>query len=225
MSWLPQSAPNATEGKMLRTQTGNACFFNGAFYILNAPATAVTNTTTTTSLFGGDPQSSSPATTPIVVQLGQPPYQQYPGSTRTLPPMSLTLGTMFNGDFFGTVADASTATLRLQLGLIGPYPSTTFNVIADTTAVAMTTESTSPLQMNFGFNVQSYNSAANGGGTINAYIQYQNATTGIVVFSPMTANTAFDTTQQYTIDVRATWGAASSTNLIQLWWGDIEVIG
>jgi hypothetical protein len=132
---------------------------------------------------------------------------------------------MFNMDFYGTVADASTATLQLQLGLIGPGTSTTFTVLADTTAVAMSTESTSFLHMQAGFCVQTYASAANGGGTINAWIGYENATTGITVYSPIKANTAFDTTQQYTIDVRATWGAASSTNLIQLWYGDMEVIG
>jgi hypothetical protein len=218
MAWLPGSAANASDGKVLRTPTGNSCFFNGAFYVLNSPAGSINTTATETSIFTNDTSTS----TPITVQLGQPPYSQYPGSTRVLPPGALAQGTMFNFDFFGNLKTNGTPTLRMRLGLIGPYPSTTFTAIADTTATALSSEGTlCYLHIGGGFNVQTYSTT----GVLNGYIFYEYAPTLIAVCSPVLNTTAFDTTQQYTIDIRATYGASDANNIVQVSYGALEVIG
>ena len=223
MAWLPESAPNASEGKMLRTPTGNAAFFNGAFYVLNSPATSVTNTTTETSLFGGDSATGASA---ITVQLGQPPFTQYPGSTRVLPQGSLSLGTMFNFDFYGSLQTSGTPNLTLRLGLVGPYPSTTFIPLCTTGAVALTSEASATFaHMEGGISVTSLDTiTGTATGSVTAWIGIEYAQTGITIYSPVTVNTLFDTSQQYTLDVRATWSAASSSNILQLSYGDFEVI-
>jgi hypothetical protein len=136
--------------------------------------------------------------------------------------MSLTQGTMFNFDFYGNISNTSTPSFQVQLGLVGPGTSTTFTVIADTTAIAMTNESgTVFFHINGGFSTQVYSTS----GTINGFVYYEYGPTGIAVASPMKVTTAFDTTQQYTIDIRATWGTANSSNSVQLLYGAIEVIG
>lgn len=216
MAWLPSGAPNSTDGKMIRSPTGNAMFVNGAFYILQSPASAVVNTLVETSILGGDTSTTSP----ITVQLGIPPFAQYPGSTRVFPPGSLAAGTMFNLDFYGAIKNTGTPGLQIRLGLVNS--AGTFTALADTTLTTMTTEGSLVwLHVNGGFSVQSYGTA----GVINGWIGYEYAPTSISVFSPLLNTAAFDTTQQYTLDVRATWSAASSSNTLQLSYGAIEVIG
>ena len=218
MAWLPSSGPSATEGKMIRSPTGNSLFLNGAFYVLNSPSGSYNTSTTETSLFTND----SSVTTPITVQLGQPPYTAYPGSTRVLPPGSLAGGTMFNFDFYGNLKTNGTPSLRLRLGLIGPYPLTTFTAIADTTSTALTSEGTLCFfHCQGGFNVQTQAVA----GVLNGWIAYEYAPTLIAVCSPVLNTTAFDCTQTYTIDIRATYSSSDANNIVQLSYGAIEIIG
>lgn len=217
MAWLPSAQPNATEGKMIRTPTGNAVFLNGAFYVLKAPCTAVANTVTETSLFTGD----NSTTTPIIVQMGSAPFYQYPGSTRILPPGSLTEGSMFNMDFYGSIANTGTPNLQLRLSLTNA--AGTVAAIADSTAVAMTTTSgTVFFHVMAGFNVQAASKTA---GIINGWCGYEYLAVGTQSVAPVLKTTAFDTTAQYTIDLLATWGTASASNTCVINYGAIEIIG
>jgi hypothetical protein len=219
MAWLIGSAPNASEGKMIRSPNGNAMFPNGAFYVLKSANTTYSTSSTETSLFLGD----SSATVPTTVQLGPSPYPSYPGSTRVLPPGSLTPGTMFNFDFFGSLQTNGTPNLTLRLGLVGPYPSTTFNAIADTTATALTSEATACfLHISGGFNVQADSPTA---GILNGWIAYEYAPTLIAVASPVLNTTSFNTRGQYTLDIRATFSASDAANVVIMTYGAIEVVG
>lgn len=219
MAWLPGSAANASDGKVIRTPTGNGVFFNGAFYVLKSANTTYASSSDETSLFTGD----SSATTPTTVQLGPPPYPSYPGSTRVLPNGALSPGTMFNFDFYGSLQTNGTPNLQLRLGLIGPYPSTTFTAIADTTATALTSEASAVfLHISGGFNVQTDSQTA---GVLNGWIAYEYAPTLISVASPLLNTTSFNTKGQYTIDIRATFSAADAANAVIINYGAIEVIG
>jgi len=212
MAWKPSNYPSS-EGKMIRTPDGNAVFFNGAFYLQYSASTAIANTTDETSIFTGE----NP------VYLGDPPQTQYPGSTRVLPRGCLTRGTMFGFKFYGSIANTGTPNLQLRLGLVGPYPATTFNAIADTTAVAMTTTSgTVYFAIVGGFNVQADSETA---GILNGWIGYEYLAAGTKVDSPVLNTTSFNTRQQYSLDIRATWSAASASNTLSVVYGAIEVVG
>ena len=215
--WLPGAAPTSTERKMTGSVNGNSLFLNGAFYILKSATTSYTNSSTETSMFLGDTST----TTPIVVYAGNPGASiMYPGSTRVLPPGALADGTMFNFDFYGSIVNTGTPNFQVRLGLVDS--AGTFNAIADTTATAMTSEGTACLlHICGGFNVQKYGTA----GVLNGWAGYEYAPTLIPVFSPLLNTTAFDTTKQYTIDVRWTFSAASASNIAIINYGAIEVIG
>jgi hypothetical protein len=223
MAWLPTAGPSATEGKMIRTPTGNGVFFSGAFYVLQTPLTAQT-TNSASTLFTNDTTASTTTGLYPTVNLGTQPFTQYPGSTRILPPGSLAPGTFFNGDFFG-VGTFTANSLVLSLGLVGPYPATTYTAIATTTSAAATASGAgSYFHINFGFSVTTVGSVATTGtnGTLTGQISIEYSPTGVMATSPLVA-VSFDTTQQYTIDMRATWGGGS--NSLQLSYGAIEVIG
>ena len=217
MAWITQAGPNSTDGKMIRTPTGNALFLNGAFYILQTPLTAQT-TNTVSTLFTNDTTLNTTTNQYPTVNFGVAPYQQYPGSTRILPAGSLQAGTMFNGDFFG-VCTTTANNLTMSVGLVGPYPSTTYNVIS--TSVAATASAFGAgafCHLGFGFSVTTTGTA----GTVTGFVFFEYGTTGVTVTGVLNPLT-LDTTQQYTIDARATW--AGGSNSIQLSYGAIEVIG
>ena len=223
MAWLPTAGPNATEGKMIRTPTGNAVFFSGAFYVLQTPLTAQT-TNTSSTLFTNDTTASTTTGLYPTVNLGTQPFTQYPGSSRVLPPGSLTAGTFINMDFYG-LGTFTSNTLVLTLGLVGPYPATTYTAIATTTSATATAAGAGAFfHINAGFSVTTTGSLATTGtnGTLTGQINIEYSPTGVMATSPMVA-VSFDTTQQYTIDMRATWGGGS--NSLQLAYGAIEVIG
>lgn len=217
MAWLPGAAANATDRKMIGSQNGNSMFVNGAFYVLKSQTASYTNSSTETSMFTNDTST----TTPIVVYAGAPGASiLYPGSTRVLPPGALADGTMFNFDFFGSIVNTGTPNFQVRLGLVNS--AGTFTAIADTTATAMTNEGTACfLHISGGFNVQK----AGTSGTLNGWCGYEYAPTAISVFSPVLNTTSFDTTQQYTIDIRWTFSAASTSNIAIVNYGAIEVIG
>lgn len=208
MAWNV-GVPSSTEGKMLRTVNGNSLFYNGAFYVLGSPATAYTNSAAETSLFVGE----------APVYLGSPPQTVYPGSTRVLPSGALTAGSMFGFDFYAQFANTAAPTLRLRLGLVNS--AGTFVPIADTTAIATTTETgTVWSHLIGGFSVTSIGTA----GSTTGYVGIEYGPAALFIVSPL-AVTSIDTTQQYSLDIRATWGAASASNSLRLAYGAIKLIG
>ena len=217
MAWRTGSGISSSDGGMNKPSYGMPVFFNGAFYVLYGTPTAVGTTATETSIFTTD----TSITTPITVQAGIPPYPSNPGSTRQIPPSALnTLGTMFNFDFYGSVKTNGTPNLTFRLGLVNA--AGTFTAIADTTATAMTSEATACfLHVGGGFSIAKVGTA----GSINAFIEYDYAPTGITVNSPVLATTSFDLTAPYTLDIRATWSASDAANIVTINWGSIEVIG
>jgi hypothetical protein len=215
--WRTSASPQASEGGMIRPAYGMPVFLDGAFYVLYGTPTAVGTTATETSIFTGD----TSITTPLVVTAGNNPYPSNPGSTRAIPPSALnTLGTMFSFDFYGSVKTNGTPNLTFRLGLVDS--AGTFNAIADTTAVAMTSEATACyLHVGGGWSIAKVGSA----GSINAYIGYDYAPTGITVNSPVLATTSFDLTKAYTLDIRATWSASDASNVVTINWGKIALEG
>ena len=215
MAWLPTAGPNATEGKMIRTPSGNAVFFSGAFYVLQTPLTAIT-ANTASSLFSND--TTAVAGVYPTVNLGNPPFAQYPGSTRILPPGCLQPGTLINGDFEG-VGTFTANNLTLTLGLVGPYPATTYTIISTTGAVTASAFGAGAFfHINFTLSVTTVGTA----GSLTGAVGIEYGPTLIAIQGPVTAVT-FDTTQQYSIDLRQTWSAG--TNSSQLAYGAIEIIG
>jgi hypothetical protein len=125
---------------------------------------------------------------------------------------------MFNADFF-MVCTTTANNLTLSMGLVGPYPATTYTVIATTAATAATAYGAGAFgHLNFGFSVTSTGVT----GTLTGFVNFEYGPAGVTIAGPLVATT-FDTTQQYTIDCRATWSAGA--NSLQLAYGAIEVIG
>jgi hypothetical protein len=217
MAWITQASANATDGKMIRTPTGNAVFLNGAFYVLQTPLTAqATNTAST--LFTNDTTLSASTNQYPTVNFGVAPYQNVPGSTRILPAGCLTAGTMFNADFL-LVCTTTANNLTLTVGLIGPYPATTYTIISTTGAVSASAYSAGAFgHLNFGLSVTTTGTS----GSLTGFINFEYGPAGTTISGPVSAVT-FDTTQQYTLDCRATWSGGS--NSLQLAYGAIEVIG
>ena len=215
--WRPAASPQSSEGGMVKPSFGMPVFFSGAFYILYGPATTINTSTTETSIFGGD----TSITTPIIVSAGVNPYPQNPGSSRAIPPVALnTQGTMFNGDFFGTIKTNGTPNIQFRLGLVNS--AGTFTSLADTTAQAMTSEATACyLHVATGFSILKVGTS----GSIQAYIGIEYAPTNISLFSTYTTTTALDLTQPYTLDIRATWGTSDAANIVAINHGAFEVIG
>ena len=222
MAWIGQAAPNATDGKMLRSPSGNAVFFNGAFWVLQTPLTAVT-ANTETSLFVND--TVAVAGVYPTVNLGIAPTSSYPGSTRILPPGCLLGGTMFNVDLFG-VGTFTANNLTLTFGLVGPYPATTYTILATTGAVTASAESAGAyLHIQAGMSVTTTGPTGSSAtlGSLTAWISIMYGPTLIAINSPVTTTSSIDTTKQYSLDIHSTWSGGS--NSLQLSYGDIEVIG
>jgi hypothetical protein len=207
----------SSEAGMYRPSNGMPVFFSGAFYLLYGPTTSINTTTTETSIFGGD----TSITTPIIVTAGNNPYPTNPGSSRAIPANALnTQGTMFNGDFYGTIKTNGTPNIQFRLGLVNS--AGTFTALADTTAQAMTSEASSVyLHVSTGFSVLKTGST----GSIQGYIGIEYAPTNICLFSAYTTTTSLDLTQNYTLDIRATWGTSDANNIVQINHGAFEIIG
>lgn len=203
------SGANSTEGVLVSLDNMDV-FASGAFYILGSPCTAYANSTTETSLFVGE--------APIYV--GQPPSQSAYGSTRTLGPNQFNQGSKFNLDFYGTIANTGTPNLTLRFGFADVVTGT-FNVLATTGAVAMTTTSgTVYYHVHGGFSIVKTGSA----GSVAALIGCEYLATAIGIFSPVTTTT-IDLTKYYKLDILATWSAASASNTQVLSFGAFELIG
>jgi hypothetical protein len=203
------SNANSTEGVMLGLD-GMDVFANGAFYVLGTPCTAIANSTTETSFFVGE----SPVT------IGQPPNQSAFGSTRYMGPAQLNQGSLFKTDFWGTIANTGTPNLTIRFGLTN-VATGTFNVLATTGAVAMTTTSgTVFFHVRGCFSIK----AVGASGSIAAAIGCEYLATATTIMSPLTTTT-IDLTQQYKLDILGTWSAASASNTMVLSCGSFELIG
>ena len=217
MAWAP-TPMQATEAKANETLTGNFLLANGAFYLQYGSSTAIANTTSETSVFLGTPTTWSGTVAGSYAG---------PSSTLTLPAGSLSAGTTIQGYLEGIIQTSGTPTIRIRPGIVGPGTSTTFTALADFAATAMTAAAAGSY-----FRIW-FNSAVTVGGssgTIRTIIGYAQGTTAaastVIVKAAAPQDVAsLDLTQQYALDIRTTWGAASASNTLQIQCGWISLVG
>jgi len=193
---------DSTDELAYSTTQGFRILQTGDFFQQCGATTAIASTTTETSYLnvastaqyqGITGNSLVPATT----------LPFFPGS-------SLTKCLYLNGQIVGTIANTGTPTLRTRV-VLKNSAGTIVYTLADTTATAMTTVSTSDFEINFDCLVSSAGSA----GSIISRVSHRYATT--TVFALATAVTV-DTTAGYYLDVLQTWGASSASNTVTIQW-------
>lgn len=201
---LNLSPINSTDQIFRRSTQGISIEQIGPFYVQYSPTTAIANSTTETSLF-----NNSSTTT---VSGGPMALDQV--SSLILPANSLATGTIIRGYLRGIIANTGTPSLTTRAGFINS--ASTFTALATTGAVAMTTVSTSDYEVGFEFQVRSVGTS----GVVFATVYHRYGST--LVSAASVTNTV-DTTQQFTIDVRTTWSAASASNTQTIYYATVGV--
>jgi hypothetical protein len=209
MSWLLKPY-QSTDGRMLATMGTPYLFPSGAFYVQNGASAALASSTTETSILNNVKGS--------IVQLPWDNQGSFPGSTLYFPSGTLRLGTQFHAAFVGTIANTGTPTLRTRFGLVDA--SAAFTAIADTAAVAMTTVASSAFIVQCDFIVASVGAS----GSLVGWVSHQYGPTASEVVS-LPAAVTIDTTANYSLDLRCTWGTSSASNTLRILYGSFELVG
>lgn len=169
---------------------------------------AIANTTTETSLM--TPSLFAPQIN------GNPAITSANSTLSGIPGNFLALGTSFQKKVVGTIANTGTPTLRTRVVLRNTSTNAIVYTLADTTAVAMTTTSTTDFEVNFDLMTRAVGTS----GAIYGRVSHRYANT--TVYAAVTTTTV-DTTQSYYFDVLVTWGAASASNTITPFWCVLRV--
>jgi len=208
----------STEGLVGRIAQNGTGINAGGFGIATQQykaGTALANSTTETSLF---------TLTSLAPQItGSQPLAAVAttGTLIGLPPNFLSLGTGFKGQLYGTIANTGTPNIRVRVVLRNSAGTVTYT-LADTTATAMSTiTGTTELFVDF----DAVTSAVGTSGAIigRIAVTYGTSATANVTIKAATASVTVDTTQQYSLDVLATWGAASASNTLNVLIGTVGI--
>ena len=177
--------------------------------------TALANSTTETSIFTTTklapsilgPASATSSTVPLPV----------------IPGNFLGLGEQIRGRVLGKIANTGTPTIRVRV-VLKNSAGTVVYTLADSTALTMSTiTGTTEFKLDF----DSIVSAVGTSGSITSRLGIDygtTATTASVFLRQAPAAVTVDTTAQYTLDVLATWGAASASNTLTVSIATIEVL-
>lgn len=213
----------ATEGKMIPVTSGTQLFANGAQFLQYGAATSYTNSTTETSLYTGVttyPVNGIAST--VTANYGK----DYPLSCSSLifPANGLVPGTIIHVRLTGTIQSTGTPTLRIRAGLVNP--SATFTSLNDSTAVALVAiTGTNDFVLEYEIIVTAIGTS--GSLLTRGNLTYGSSTTALTTntWSLVGAAATIDTTLAQTFDIRATWGAASASNILINKGGYIRYIG
>lgn len=215
-----------TEAKMLEVANSNNgfnLFWTGTPFIQYAAATSLTNSTAETSLFAGIttlPANGQASTTTANFGVNYP----MDCSTLYIPGNVLTPGAFLKYHMAGTIATTGTPTLRIRPGFI--TGAGTFAGILDSTALTLPTI-TGTNDFTVDAEMVCISAGATGSVGVRMAISFgTNSTTMVstVLLIPY-AVLSVDTTQTYQFDIRATWGSASTSNVLINKAGYIQVIG
>lgn len=216
---LTKSPFDATEGVGNNMAEGVNLFVTGPQYTQFAAMTALSNSNSETSLFTGEVAGTN--TWSGAIQGAR----ALPVSSRVIPSPALNTYSLWGGEFWGTVQNTSTPTLRMRLFLVNPAGTAT--AIYDNAALTMTAAASGSY---FSLKFRFWTTAFGSSGSVRAICGYEYGSTAAgsaitTVHGAPQATASLDLTQQYyTVDVRATFGAASASNNIQLlggWFGNI----
>lgn len=212
----------ATEGMVGRvSQGGNQVAAGGIGVIWQqyAAGTALANSTTETSLLSTtkvSPQlTGNAALSALATSIPIP----------AIPANFLSLGTQIRGKLYGTIADTGTPTLRIRV-VLKNSAGTVVYTLADSTAIALVAiTGTSEFEVNF----DSIVSAVGTSGSLTGRVSFLYSSTLASGSAPLRIGAApaavtVDTTAGYSLDVLATWGAASASNTLNIAIGSIEVL-
>ena len=191
----------------------------GILYQLYKAGTALANSTPETSLL--TPANVPPQLVGNMAQSATTTSVPIPA----LPAGWFALGTQIRGKLFGTIANTGTPTLRVRV-VLKNSAGTVVYTLADTTAIAtVTITGTTELEVNF----DSIVSAVGTTGSVTSRASFLYSSTLASGSAPLRIGAAaaavtVDTTQAYSLDVLATWGAASASNTLNISIGSIEVL-
>jgi hypothetical protein len=198
-------------------QGGNIIQAGGVGVLLQqyGAGTPLTNSTVETSVF---------TTTKLAPQiLGPISATSSTVSLPLIPGNFVALGTQIRGRIIGTLNNTGTPTIRLRVVLKNSAGSVVYT-LADTTALTMSTiTGTTEAKIDF----DSIVTAVGTSGSVTSRIGLDygtTATTASVFLRQAPAAVTVDTTASYTLDVLATWGAASSSNILVASIATIEVL-
>jgi hypothetical protein len=208
----------ATEQAAWESKEGPSLFYSGPFYCQYGAATAIASTAVETTLLAGAPSVTS----------FRGPLYDGMISTLLMPGEAWQVGTHFGGDFYGIIQTNATPGLRMRLGLVGGATATTFNALSDNATLALVACAAGTYFHVFFRSVVTARDAA--AGSFRSFIGYEygstaagSATTKIVP-APQALAT-FNTTLNYTFDIRATFDASHANNTIQLQFGQVWMLG
>jgi hypothetical protein len=234
MPWIASYINDSTEGKMLSTQNGPSLFTTGCFYTQYGTGITVASSTTDTSIIFNQATATAntltvptPAAAMTAVNLSSDPTGKQPGSTLLLPGPAqlnnpqqpygaLSLGTIFYGEFVGTVGITATPNIRIRVYLRNPLTGAIVYTICDTT-VATFLPVAGSLIINPMFCVINTGAAGTIVGTILA-------TGGTSSYAGVTQVTTVDTRQSYILDVGVLWSAISALDTLTVYYGNFEIL-
>jgi len=228
---------DASEGRQTQTINGIGIFLAGPFYGSYGSGFTVTGASDWSICFNQLSATANtlgaPAATATLspINLSSDPTGKYPSASLFLPGASqlnvptgpygaLSLGTIFNGVFYGKFNNASsTPTIRCRLYLRNAATGAIAYTLADTTSAATTSSaSDQSLIINPNFCVTS---VTKGAGTIVGFMNVTTAGAATTISAPTI--TTLDTTQSYILDVGFLWSAAGS-NSATIYYSSFETV-
>ena len=196
---------NSTDGYVLKTMQGINMFPKGDNYIQYGASATIASSTTETSLLKPASQVPQISGNPNVPSILLP----------CLPAGSAAYGTIYKGKLVGTIANTGTPNLQIRV-VLKNAAGTVVYALADSTAIAMTTVSTSDFEVQFDSQVRAIGTS----GTYGSRVNFRYGTTTVYTAY---ADVTVDTTADYYIDVLLTWGASSASNTATIKWVEFEV--
>jgi hypothetical protein len=175
--------------------------------------TALANSTTETSLF------TISALAPSIV--GNPSAPA-PTILPAIPGNFLFLGTWFRVKIYGTIATTGTPTLRIR-AVLKNTAGTVAYTLSDSTATTLGAI-TGTTELLTEVDIVTSSLGTSGSLTARSAVTYGTTSVLNTVIKAAAAAVTVDTTQQYTLDVLATWGTASSSNTLNTLLASVEIL-
>ena len=233
MPFIASPGNDSTCSKVMPTLNGVQLFTAGPFYGQYGTGITLANSNTETSLCFNQAAatantrsapaasaavspinlSSDPTGTNIMASLQLPGVSQL--NVPTAPYGALSLGTIFNGAFYGVIGITATPTLAIKILLRNPTTGAVAYTLISTTTTFSPVAGGLLIEPNFCV------TSVGQTGTITATCQFQAGTYGCI-FTPTV--TTVDTRQSYILDLTATWSAASPSNTLTIYYGGFETI-
>jgi hypothetical protein len=204
--------PSSTEGLIFKSKAGTPFLISGSQYIQYGAGTAYGTSTTETSLFTGNTSSFGTLTFPATGLTNDWNLPNVAGA-----------GAMYRLKAGGIMTTTGTPTLLIRLTMTNT--AGTVSELSTTGALALVAiTGTANWFVDATIIVTAYSATAGSFRTLGRFDYGQTTllTTGLNI--PSTSLGTLDTTNPFTLDLKATWGTSSASNTMTLQYATLEAL-